>query len=110
MTDVSTWSDSEIRTIEVTQDYSPNPLVLRVRRFTPLEGDMLTRSWTHGSIRKSVLLPPYAIESLKDAEKTYKEYINKEGTQFFFSTLDRNDKLIWETYYMATNASNYSMV
>lgn len=110
MTDVSTWSDDEVRTIEITQDYSPKPLVLRVRRFAPVEGDMLSRSWSHRSIKKSVMLPPYAIENLKVAERTYKEYINKEGTQFFFSTLDKNNKLIWETYIMATGASNVLMV
>lgn len=96
--------------IQITQDYSPNPLVVRVRKFIPIEGDVLSRSWSHGSVRKSVILPPYAIENLKDAERVYKEYINKEGTRFFLSTLDRRDKLIWETYTMATNSSNNSMV
>jgi hypothetical protein len=110
MNDISTWSDSEVRTVEITQDFSLNPLVLRVRKFTPVEGDMLSRSWVHGSIKKSVMLPPYAIESLKDAERSYKEYIDKEGAQFFVSTLNRNDKLIWGTYDMAINASNHSMV
>jgi hypothetical protein len=110
MSDISTWSDSEVRTIEITQDFSPNPLALRVRKFTPVEGDMLSRSWVHGSIKKSVMLPPYAIESLKEAERSYKQYIDKEGTQFFLSTLDRDDKLIWGTYDMAINASNHSMV
>jgi hypothetical protein len=108
--DISTWSDAEIRTIEITQDYSPQPLVIQVRKFIPLEGDMLSRSWVHGSIQKSVMLPPYAIANLKETLKTYKEYITKEGTEFFCSTLDRNDRLIWETYSTAINFSNDSKV
>jgi hypothetical protein len=108
--DISTWSDAEIRTIEITQDYSPRPLVVQVRKFNPLEGDMLSRSWVHGSIKKSVMLPPYAIANLKETLKTYKEYINNEGTEFFCSTLDRNDRLIWETYGTAIKLSNDSKV
>jgi hypothetical protein len=71
---------------------------------------MLSRSWVHGSVKKSVRLPPYAIVSIKEAEKTYLDFINDEGTEFFVSTLDRNDKLIWETYDTAIHASNNSMV
>jgi hypothetical protein len=110
MSDVSTWANSEIKTIHITQDYSPRPLALRVRRFAPIEGDMLSRSWVHGSIKKSVMLPPYAIANLKEAEKSYKEYITNEGKHFFFSTLESKEGLLWETYSMAMSASTTSMV
>ena len=110
MNDVSTWADSEIRTIQITQDYSPRPLTLRVQRFAPIEGDMLSRSWVHGSIKKSVILPPYAIANLREAEKSYKEYITNEGKHFFFSTLDPKEGLLWETYNMAMGATRNSMV
>lgn len=108
--DISTWADTEIRTIEVTQDYSPRPMKLKVRRFIPVEGDMLSRSWVHGSVKKSVTLPPYAIVSIKEAEKTYLDFVNSEGTEFFVSTLSKDDKLVWETYDTAIHASNNSMV
>jgi hypothetical protein len=108
--DLSTWSDSEIKTIQITQDYSPRPLTLRVRKFVPVEGDILSRTWWSCDIKKSVILPSYAIASLKEAEKSYIQYINNEGTQFFLSTLNLNDRLVWETYSMAISASNSSMV
>lgn len=110
MNDVSTWADSEIRTIQITQDYSPRPLALQVRRFAPIEGDMLSRYWVHGSIKKSVMLPPYAIANLKEAEKSYKEYITNEGKHFFLSTLDPKERLLWETYNMAMGATRNAMV
>jgi hypothetical protein len=110
MNDVSTWADSEVRMIHITQDYSPRPLVLRVRRFAPVEGDMLSRSWVHGSIKKSVMLPPYAIANLREAERSYKEYITNEGKRFFFSTLERKEGLLWETYNMAMGSTKSSMV
>jgi hypothetical protein len=110
MNDVSTWANSEIRCIKITQDYSPNPITLRVRKFVPVQGDSLSRRWKHAGIPKSVTLPPYAIESLKEAGRAYRDYISREGTQFFVSTLDKDDPLIFHTYSMAINASKNHMV
>ncbi|KAH7361068.1 hypothetical protein BKA65DRAFT_547760 [Rhexocercosporidium sp. MPI-PUGE-AT-0058] len=109
MNDVSTWADSETRCINITQDYSPNPVTLRVRKFIPVEGDSLVRKWKHEGMPKSVTLPPYAIESLKEAERAYRDYISREGTKFFMSTLDKEDPLIFDTYSMAINASKNHM-
>ncbi|PVH82364.1 hypothetical protein DL98DRAFT_414946 [Cadophora sp. DSE1049] len=109
MNDVSTWADSEIRRIEVTQDYSPNPIVLRVRKFIPIDGDMLSRTWKYAGEDKEAVLPPYAIESLKEAERAYRDYIFKEGMQFFLSTLKRKDALVFDTYTMAIKASKCHM-
>ncbi|KAG4416258.1 hypothetical protein IFR04_010604 [Cadophora malorum] len=109
MNDVSSWANSEIRRIEITQDYSPNHIVLRVRKFIPADGDKLSREWKHAGERKEVPVPPYAIESLKEAERTYRDYILKEGMQFFIKTLDRNDALIFDTYTMAIKASKCHM-
>ena len=110
MNDVSSWANSEIRRIEITQDYSPNNIVLRVRKFVPIDGDKLSREWKHAGERKEVPVPPYAIESLKEAERTYRDYILKEGMQFFIRTLDRNDALIFDTYTMAIKSSKCHMV
>jgi hypothetical protein len=71
---------------------------------------MLHRSWKHGSVKKSVLLPPYAIASFKTAEKIYQDYINEHGTEFFASTIDKNNSLLWETMSAAIKASNHAMV
>ena len=110
MNDVSSWANSDIRRIEITQDYSPNHIVLRVREFVPVEGDKLSTEWKHAGERKEVPVPPYAIESLKESERTYRDYILQEGMQFFIKTLDRKDALVFDTYIMAVKASNSHMV
>ena len=108
--DISNWDSSELRTIKVTQGYSPNGMTLVVRRFKPSPGDMLHRSWVDGTTKKSVLLPPYAIVDIEAATQAYKEYINQEGPQFFNSILDPNDRIIRETYSQAIYASNHANV
>lgn len=94
----------------MTQDFSPRPMVINVRRFIPLESDMLHRSWAHGAVKKSVTLPPYAFANMRAALQTYLDYINQEGSEHFNSILDRDDKLLRETYSAAIKASNSAMV
>jgi hypothetical protein len=110
LNDIDNWNSTEVKTIQITYDYSPQPLTLQVRKFKPHEGDMLHRSWKHGSVKKSVLLPPYAIASFEAAEKIYQDYINQNGSEFFASTIDRNNRLLWETMSAAIKASNHAMV
>lgn len=110
LNDIDNWYSPEEKTIQITYDYSPAPLTLQVRKFKPREGDMLHRSWKHGSVKKSVPLPPYAIASFKTAEKIYRDYINEHGTEFFASTIDKNNSLLRETMSAAIKASNHAMV
>ncbi len=110
LNNIENWYSPEVKTIQITYDYSPRPLALPVRKFKPHDGDMLHRSWKYGGVKKSVLLPPYAIASFEAAEKIYKDYINQDGSQFFASTIDRNNRLLWETMSAAIKASDYAMV
>jgi len=110
LNDIDNWNSSEVKTIEITYDYSPRPLTLQVRKFKPHEGDMLHRSWKHGGVKKSVLLPPYAIASFEAAEKIYRDYITQEGHEFFASTIDSSNGLLWETMRTAIKASKNAMV
>jgi hypothetical protein len=104
--DINNWASSETRTIKLTQDYVATPLTIQVRRFIPLESDMLDRSWAHGSVKKSVTLPPYAFANMREALKIYVDFINREGIRHFDNILDRNDRLVRATYSAAIKASN----
>ncbi|PMD58388.1 uncharacterized protein K444DRAFT_532135 [Hyaloscypha bicolor E] len=104
--DINVWASSETRTIKLTQDYVATPLTFQVRQFVPLESDMLDRRWAHGSVKKSVTLPPYAFANMREALEIYKDFINREGTRHLYSILDRNDGLVWATYGTAIKASN----
>lgn len=107
---INQWSDTDVRIVQVTQDFTARPLTLVVRRFIPQAGDALHRKWADGKTIKRVLLPPYAIENMELAIQTYKQYINDEGTEFFHNLLDPTEKLIWDTYSMAIHTSNNALV
>jgi hypothetical protein len=110
LNDIDNWDSSDAKTIQITYDYSPHPLILQVRKFKPQEGDLLHRSWKHGGVKKSVFIPPYAIASFEAAEKTYEDYINQDGEYFFDTTIDKSNKLLRETMSAAIKASNHAMV
>jgi len=110
LNDIDNWDSSEVKTIQITYDYSPRPLVLQVRKFKPQEGDLLHRSWKHGGVKKSVSIPPYAIASFEAAEKTYEDYINQDGEYVFDTTIDKSSGLLRETMSAAIKASNHAMV
>ncbi len=83
---MSTWDlNSSIDVIQITQDYITKPLSMRVRKFVPVEGDVLHRSWFDSEIqaKKKVMLPPYALVDLHAAEKEYFDHINQGGAEFF---------------------------
>lgn len=104
------WASSELKNIQVTQDYGPTTLTFTVRQFVPVKGDMLHRQWSDGAVTKSVATPNYAIVDMAAALQAHKDFIINEGPQFFKSTLDYNDRLLWDTYSTAIWFSNTAKV
>jgi hypothetical protein len=104
------WASPQVRTLEITQDYTTRPIVIVVRKFVPQPGDQLHRRWVDGGIEKKAQIPPYAVADLETTIQTYKTYINEEGPAHFHSALNPADHLIWETYSMAIHTSNYTSV
>jgi hypothetical protein len=108
MNNITAWASTEMKKIHVTQDYGPNAIVFEVREFVPMEGDMLQRQWSDNGVIKSITMPNYAIVDMAAALQAYKEFIVNEGPQFFRSTIDYNDRLLWDTYTMALRFSKNS--
>jgi hypothetical protein len=108
--DIDTWASEDTITIQVSEGYTSTPLKLIVRKFNPAKGDVLQRSWVgKGGEKKSVTIPPYAIQDLTAAKDAYKRYINEGGAEFFLGALDPKDELVkflWRTYCMAIITSN----
>jgi hypothetical protein len=105
--DITTWASSETKVIKVSEGYTSTPLELVVREFKVLEGDVVHRKWvTAKGLKKSVLVPSYAIADLSAAQSAYEEYINNGGAEFFAGALDPKDKFLWTTYSMAIDTSN----
>jgi hypothetical protein len=108
MDNITHWASSELKIIQVTQDYGPTALTFTVRQFVPVKGDMLHREWSDGAVTKFVAMPNYAIVDMAAALQVHKDFIVNEGPQFFKSTLDYNDRLLWDTYSTAIWFSNAS--
>jgi len=105
--DINTWASSETKVIHVSEGYTSTPLELVVREFKVIEGDVVYRKWVApGGLKKSVLVPSYAIADLSAAQSAYEDYINNGGAEFFMGALDPKDKFLWMTYSMAIDTSN----
>lgn len=112
LNDITLWASDEIKKIKVTQGFTSKTLTLEVRKFVPLEGDMIHKTWTVGGVEKKVLFPTYAIVSLQAALESCSRWINDEGPRYFNALLnsDPSYALLRETYSMAIWTSNHTPV
>ncbi|KAI1760395.1 hypothetical protein GGR53DRAFT_89129 [Hypoxylon sp. FL1150] len=104
--DISNWASTETRRVRVTEGYTDQTVELRVRRFIPLEGDRLDRSWVHNGAQKRVTIPPYAIVNLEEAKRTYDNYIKQSLPECCKKVLTGKDKLLLMTYATAIKMTN----
>ena len=110
MDNITQWASSELKKIQVTQDYGETTLTFTVREFVPVEGDMLHRQWSDGGVTKSVKIANYAIVDMAAALQVHRDFILSQGPLLFKSVLDYNDRLLWDTYDTAIWFSNESKV
>ncbi|KAK0746284.1 hypothetical protein B0T18DRAFT_148135 [Schizothecium vesticola] len=99
--DISTWDAPDSRVIRVTEGYTGRSVELKVRRFQPLEGDKIDRSWVSGGIKKSVKIPPYAIVDMESAKGAFDDYIRSGLVDCCKRLLGAREKLLWQTYALA---------
>ncbi|CAJ2500996.1 Uu.00g038490.m01.CDS01 [Anthostomella pinea] len=103
--DISNWESTEIKTIEVTEGYTDQPVRLRVRKFKPQEGDKLKRYWVYNGERREADIPPYAIVNLDEAKGAYSSYINQELPKCCKNVLSGKEALLTATYVAAIRAA-----
>lgn len=98
---IQKWASTEIRIIRVSEGYSSKGVDLRVRKFVPVEGDKLERSWVHNGLRRSVQVPAYAAVDLSQAKASYAKYI-KESMEETIKTVTRDaNPLLHQVYTQA---------
>lgn len=102
MSDISTWANTETRRIEITLGLCQEPFAVTVRKFVPIIGDSLERSWYDGPIRKSKMIEPYAIARMSVVAVDFQRYVDANATQCMEHILAGSDVLIQETYAMAS--------
>ena len=99
--DIGTWDAADDRFIEVTEGYTGQSVPLKVRRFRPLEGDRVDRSWVSGGVRRSVKIPPFAIVDMESAKSAFDAYIKSGLVNCCKTLLGAREKLLWQTYTLA---------
>ncbi|KAK7907869.1 hypothetical protein PG985_015172 [Apiospora marii] len=103
--DISNWASFETRNVGVTEGYTHQPVVLRVRQFVPQEGDSLERTWVYDGVRRSVRIPAFAIVNLEEARNAYEDHLTRSVKDFCRSVVSSKHKLIWGTYAAALKAA-----
>ncbi|KAI5466070.1 hypothetical protein BGZ63DRAFT_347684 [Mariannaea sp. PMI_226] len=93
------WASEEVKTITLGDGLSNSHFVqVQVRRFIPQPGDKLERTWVHKGMRKSVMIPPYALVKLEDVKIAYNEHIRTSIREAVFSMLRSPQGLLYQTY------------
>ncbi|KAK8138442.1 hypothetical protein PG984_001822 [Apiospora sp. TS-2023a] len=103
--DISNWASFETRNVGVTEGYTHQPVVLRVRQFVPQEGDSLERTWVYDGVRRSVRIPAFAIVNLEEARNAYEDHLTRSVKDFCRNVVSSKHKLIWGTYAAALKAA-----
>jgi hypothetical protein len=93
--DVGDWADDAIRTIHMNQGLSQNPMVVRVRKFNPQEGDILYK----GS--QKLMLEPYCLADVEETAKYFHDYLSTNVRYLEQSVKASSCSLVRDTYAMA---------
>ena len=114
LVDITDWAADEIKTIRVKQislgDIDAD-LTLEVKKFIPVEGDLITEVWTdhQGTIRTHDI-PPYALADMEKTAKTIQEFVDANIIRYIIGTVGNLDPLLWNTYFIAFKHANEAAV
>lgn len=94
------WASDSICTINLTLGYCSDPIILKVRKFKPVEGDVLARTWTHDGVTHETLIEPYALADIQKTKSTLLRHIehNAFDAVMRYAENDRVHPLVQETY------------
>ncbi|KAK4442358.1 hypothetical protein QBC34DRAFT_313297 [Podospora aff. communis PSN243] len=95
------WASPEIRWITVSPNHIRLPFRFAVRKFIPVDGDLLEEQWMTPYGKKTVPVPAYAVADMHATAADMKEYVERIISDFILSTVGNEDLLLWETYTMA---------
>ena len=111
LVDITDWASDEIRTIEVTQTFLHAPLKLEVKKFVPVEGDLITEVWTdENGVVKTHDIPPYALADMEKTAGTIEKFVDDNMITYIFGAIGLLDTLLWDTYIMAFKHSQNARV
>ncbi len=95
------WTDSDIRTIQIRFSSCSRPAVFKVRKFRPVEGDSIDRTWKdrRGTLQTTPI-EPYAFRDVNEAAESYRKYVvvNMLGALQEFVENEEVDIQVRKTY------------
>lgn len=103
LVDIQDWASPEVRKIRLCQIYLDEraPYEVEVKRFVPVEGDMLEVQWTSNGITKTHAIPPYALSNMRESGRVLLNFIENNIAAYILGTVGHMDDLIWRTYLFA---------
>jgi hypothetical protein len=105
--DITEWASSEEpRTITVSQIFLDARYNVRVRKFIPVEGDMLEEKWHDNAEERKFAIPPYAIVNMEEAADSIRQMVVECQHLYLYSILkpgqqDSGGDFLWDTYFFA---------
>ena len=98
----------KVRTIEMDGAICETPMVLKLRRFIPVEGDQLGRRYadSKGRVREVYKLP-YCLADVNETASTFKHYIRLHVLNGLLFISRREPELIRRTMEMAVEHMRY---
>ncbi|KAF5018826.1 hypothetical protein F66182_9189 [Fusarium sp. NRRL 66182] len=103
MRDVPDRLDSLPITIEVSQNLCSKPLVMRVVRFRPRDGDITARYWTDSLTFKKKELAIYCLDNIYDTAEEVRQYTIDNALPAFLHTIksEPESEMVIRTYLTA---------
>lgn len=110
LVDITTWADDEVKTITISQIFLDAPYKVQVRRFVPVEGDLLEEKWTTNGEVRTTKFPCYALSDMNATADFLVRFIDKNVGTYIKGAIGESDALIWDTYWMAFRHANAAKV
>ena len=98
--EITGWASSEVKTIRVTQGFNAS-YKIEVRKFTPIDGDVLEKFWDDKGVVKSHKIPPYGVADMNKAARILCKFVEECCGAYITGMIGRSDDLLWNTYLMA---------
>lgn len=88
------------RTIHMLQGLSRQPIVVRVRKFRPRDGDVTYRQWEHNGVAKRLDLEPYCLADIAATADYFGKYLRDTAFQGLQEASHASCELVRDTFRM----------
>jgi len=99
--EIQEWETSEVKMVELTQDVGSTSYKVKVRQFTPIEGDSLVRRWKTNGESQFYKCASYAIVNMKETGKQLMRFVEENMKAWIAYFVSESDELLQSTYDMA---------